>query len=129
MLDRQTERIIAAAIEVHAHLGPGLLESAYVECLAMELSARGIQFRREVPLPIHYRGMVISVRYRLDLLVYGDIVVECKSVERVAEVHKAQLLTYLRLGGWSRGLLVNFNSAHVVDGIHRVVNRWSPPGN
>ena len=126
MPDPQTEKIIAAAIAVHSHLGPGLLESAYVECLARELAARSIHFQREVPLPVYYRGELVSVRYQLDLLVYDDVVVECKSVEKVIDVHKAQLLTYLRLGGWTRGLLINFNSAHVVDGIHRIVNRWSP---
>ncbi|HKS04808.1 MAG TPA: GxxExxY protein [Gemmatimonadaceae bacterium] len=128
MIDRQTERIIAAAIEVHRHLGPGLLESAYVECLVRELTIRGIPFQREVPLPVRYRGVLVDVRYKLDLLVYGDVVVECKSVERLAGVHKAQVLTYLRLGEWSRGLLINFNCAQLVDGVRRVVNRWSPPG-
>jgi GxxExxY protein len=124
--DQETRAVIRAALEVHKRLGPGLLESAYVECLARELSLWRIPFEREVPLEIWYRSAPVAVRYRLDLVVRGDIVVEAKSLERLLPVHPAQLLTYLRLGGYSRGLLINFNVPRLSDGIRRVVNGWSP---
>lgn len=95
-----TREVIGAAIEVHRHLGPGLLESAYQECLARELIVRGVPFQRERPLPLEYKGIRLECGYRIDLLIAGLVVVEVKSIDAIAPVHEAQLLTYLRLGGW-----------------------------
>jgi GxxExxY protein len=95
-----TEAVIGAAIEVHRALGPGLLESAYVQCLCYELTLRKIPFELELPLPVVYKGLKLDCGYRLDMLVAGTVVIEVKAVERLAPVHEAQLLTYLRLGGW-----------------------------
>lgn len=116
-----THEIIGAAIEVHRHLGPGLLESSYRECLCHELLIREVGFRREYALPLQYKGIRLECGYRLDLLVGGLVVVEIKAVERLAAVHDAQLLTYLRIGGWSVGLLINFNVAVLKEGIRRRV--------
>ncbi|HVS82933.1 MAG TPA: GxxExxY protein [Pyrinomonadaceae bacterium] len=116
-----TRAIIGAAIEVHRQLGPGLLESAYLECLGRELILRGIPFEREKPLPLEYKGIRLECGYRLDLLVAGRVVVEVKSVEALAPVHDAQLLTYLKLGGWRVGLQINFNVAVLKNGIHRKI--------
>jgi GxxExxY protein len=127
--DPVTDAIIACALRVHRALGPGLLESAYAECLAIELSESGLSFQREVPLLVRYREQLVSVRYRLDLIVESSVVVEVKSLERLIPLHRAQLLTYLRLGDYSRGLLINFGALRLVDGIQRVVNGWvAPPG-
>jgi GxxExxY protein len=104
-----TREIIGAAIEVHRHLGPGLLESAYLQCLTRELALKEIPFRREWPLPLEYKGIRLGCSYRLDLLVADVVVVEIKSVDALAPIHDAQLLTYLKLGGWKVGLLINFN--------------------
>jgi len=114
-----TEKIIGAAIEVHKALGPGLLESAYEECLCRELTLRGMSFERQKALPIEYKGVKLDCGYRLDLLVAGVVVVEIKAVEVVQPIHEAQLLTYLRLGGWKLGLLINFNVPVLKDGIRR----------
>src|SRR5437588_1677721 len=113
-----THAVIGAAIEVHRQLG---LESAYIECLCRELILRGIAFEREKPLPLEYKGVHLECGYRLDLLVAGYVVVEVKSMEALAPVHDAQLLTYLRLGGWRVGLLINFNVAVLKNGIHRKI--------
>jgi GxxExxY protein len=118
-----TQEVIGAAIAVHRALGPGLLESAYQECLSQELVLRGIPFERQVPLPLEYRGITCECGYRLDLLVAGAVVVEIKSIEATAPIHEAQLLTYLRLGGWCVGLLMNFNVVVLKDGIRRRVLR------
>jgi GxxExxY protein len=117
-----SERVIGCAIEVHRHLGPGLLESAYEDCLCFELGAAGLVFRRQVQLPVIYKGMPLAAAYRLDLLIADRLVVEVKSVERILAVHEAQLLTYLRLSGHRAGLLLNFNHAVLKEGIRRVVN-------
>ena len=114
-----THEIIGAAIEVHRHLGPGLLESSYRECLCHELLIREVSFRREYGLPLQYKGIRLECGYRLDLLVGGLVVVELKAVERLAAIHDAQLLTYLRIGGWRVGLLINFNVAVLKEGIRR----------
>jgi GxxExxY protein len=114
-----TYETIGAAMEVHRTLGPGLLESSYRECLCRELSLRGIRFRREWGLPLQYKGIRLDCGYRIDILVDDLVVVEIKAVEGVAPVHEAQLLTYLRLGGWKVGLLINFNVVVLKDGIHR----------
>jgi GxxExxY protein len=119
--DGTTEAIIGAAIEVHRALGPGLLESAYETCLAEEMAVRGIEFDRQVALSVVYRGRVLDCGYRLDFQV-GRVGVELKAVENVLPVHRAQLLTYLRLRRLPCGLLLNFFSATLKDGIHRIVN-------
>lgn len=116
-----TKEIIGAAIEVHRHLGPGLLESAYLKCLARELFLRRVPFKREWPLPLEYKGVQVGCSYRLDLLVGEAVVVEIKSVEALTPIHDAQLLTYLKLGGWNVGLLINFNVEVLKAGIHRKV--------
>ena len=119
-----TEIIIGAAIEVHKALGPGLLESAYLVCIRKELTLRGVPFTYEVPLPVNYKGERLDCGYRVDMLVDGRIVVELKSVASLEPVHDAQLLTYLRLGGWNIGLLINFNVPVLKDGIRRRVMDW-----
>src|ERR1700748_1961852 len=105
-LNDVTNLIIGMAIDVHRHLGPGLLESAYEECLCFDLNAAGIRYARQVPLPILSQGVQLDCGYRMDLVVEGALVVEIKAVERVMPIHKAQLLTYLRLSGHKLGLLV-----------------------
>jgi GxxExxY protein len=118
-LNQVTEQIIGGAIEVHKALGPGLLESAYEDCLCRELVVRGIPFERQRPLPVEYKGTRLACGYRLDLLVAGAVVVEVKAVSCIEPVHEAQLLTYLKLGGWKVGLLINFNVPVLKDGIRR----------
>jgi GxxExxY protein len=119
-----TEKIIGAAIEVHKTIGPGLLESAYEECLCRELTLRGIPFERQKPLPVEYKGYKLDCGYRLDLLVAEAVVVEIKACEAIAPIHEAQVLTYLKLGGWTVGLLVNFNVPVLRNGIRRVVSNY-----
>src|SRR5690348_2413196 len=116
-----TRAVIGAAIEVHRTLGPGLLESAYEACLARELELRGIPHERQRPLPLTYKGEELDCGYRIDLLVADSLVVEIKSVEQMQPIFEAQLLTYLRLGGWQIGLLMNFNVPVLKDGIMRRV--------
>jgi len=119
-----TKEIIGAAIEVHRTLGPGLLESAYEECLCRELDLRRIRFVRQSSLPVEYKGVKLDCGYRLDLLVADVVVVEIKAVDTLLPIHKAQLLTYLKLGGWSIGLLINFNVPVLMSGIRRMVNEF-----
>lgn len=116
-----SKEIIGAAIEVHRQLGPGLLESAYEECLAYELSQRDIPFERQKPVPVVYKGVRLDCGYRLGILVGGLVVVELKAVDRLAPIHQAQMLTYLKLAGCKLGLLLNFNVLKLRDGIKRVV--------
>ena len=116
-----TEQIIGAAIEVHRRLGPGLLESAYQRCLARELTLRNIPYAYELQLPVEYKGLQLDCGYRIDLLVADLVVVEAKAVEKLDKIHEAQLLTYLRLGGWKVGLFINFNVPVLKDGIKRRV--------
>lgn len=111
-----TGQIIGAAIEVHQQLGPGLLESTYQACLCRELELRGISFECQKPLPLEYKGVKLDCGYRIDLLVAGLVVVEIKSVEALAPIHEAQLLTYLKLTGVKVGLLMNFNVVVLKDG-------------
>ena len=118
-LNELTHEIIGAAIDVHRQLGPGLLESAYRECLCHELWLRRIDFRRELNLPVHYKGIKLDCGYRVDVLVADVLVVELKAIQSLTAVHEAQLLTYLRLGGWKAGLLINFNVPVLKDGIRR----------
>jgi GxxExxY protein len=119
--DPLTEKIIGFAIEVHRQLGPGLLESAYEECLCYELGQNGFAVRRQVPLPVVYKTIRLDCGYRIDLLVEERVILELKTVERLIPVHEAQLLTYLKLSGMRTGLLLNFNSATLKDGIRRMV--------
>ncbi len=114
-----THAIIGAAIEVHKLLGPGLLESAYEECLAREFSLRGIPFERQKGVPVVYKDVKLDCGYRMDFLVAGDVVVELKSIESLAPVHEAIVLTYLRLSGCRLGLLINFNVPMLKEGIRR----------
>ncbi len=119
--DLLTERIIGFAIEVHRQLGPGLLESAYEECLCYELGQGGLVFRRQVPLPVVYKTIRLDCGYRIDIVVEEKVILELKTVERLVPVHEAQLLTYLKLSGMRTGLLLNFNSPALKDGIRRMV--------
>ena len=120
-VNQTTEAIIGAAIEVHKHLGPGLLESAYEECLCHELNLRDIPFQRQIPLPVVYKGTKLDCGYRIDLLVKNEVVVELKAIEGILPIHEAQTLTYMRLGDWKVGLIINFNVPIVVKGIKRLV--------
>ena len=115
-------KVIGAAIEVHKMLGPGLLESAYEECLCCEMQLRGIEFKRQVPLQLNYKGVVLDCGYRLDLLVEDRVIVELKSIEGLEPIHEAQMLTYLKLRNAWLGLIINFNVIMLKDGIRRLVN-------
>lgn len=115
------ESIIGASIEVHKTLGPGLLESAYKECLTREFLIRNIPFDREKPVPVEYKGVMLECGYRLDFVVSDSVVVEIKSVEGLLPIHESQLVTYLSLGGWKVGLLINFNTLFLKNGIRRRV--------
>jgi GxxExxY protein len=117
-----THQIIKAALTVHSELGPGLLESPYEACLAFELRKIGLDVKTQVGLPVVYQAVKMDLGYRIDLLVADEIVVEIKSIEAVAPVHKTQLLSYLRLSKKKVGLLINFNVTHLKEGIHRVAN-------
>ena len=117
-----TGEVIGAAIEVHKHLGPGLLESAYEECLCYELRSREIAYERQKPLPINYKQVRLDCGYRLDLVVEGKIILELKSCEKIEDIHKAQLLTYLKLSNLKLGLIFNFNVPVMKEGIVRLVN-------
>ena len=119
--DRLSDRVIGLAIAVHRELGPGLLESAYEACLAYELDQARILYQRQVALPVSYKDVELDCGYRLDLLIDGALIVELKTVEAVTRLHKAQLLTYLRLSRLPTGLILNFNAATLKDGIHRMV--------
>ncbi|MBC7785552.1 MAG: GxxExxY protein [Burkholderiales bacterium] len=123
-LNLLTERIIGAMIEVHKEIGAGLLESAYEECLCHELAIKSIAYRRQVELPVMYKGLRLDCKYRIDLVVEDAVVVEIKSVKSLDPIHEAQLITYLRLGGWHIGLLVNFNVRVLKDGIKRRVHNY-----
>ena len=122
MTDEEVAReIVDAALLVHRELGPGLLESAYEQCLAFELARRGLTVERQKELPIRYQGMRIDAGYRIDLLVGGSVIVELKAIDRVAPVHEAQLLSYLRLSNLRIGFLVNFHVRLLKDGIRRLM--------
>ena len=117
-----TRQVVDAAIKVHSHLGPGLLESVYLHCLEYELSKRGFKVKKELPVPISYFEVELELGFRMDLLVDDRVVIELKSVEQVAPVHKKQLLTYLRLANKEVGLLLNFNVNLMKEGITRIAN-------
>ncbi len=116
-----TDKIIGAALEVHRTLGPGLLESTYAACLAHELTLRGLPFEKEKPLPVRYKDALLDCGYRLDFLIDGKVIIELKSVDQLAPIHTAPLMTYLRLTGCQVGLLMNFNVEKLRDGIVRRV--------
>ena len=121
-LNSLSERVIGAAIEVHRHLGPGLLESAYQRCLEAELRICGVPYRSEVPLPVLYKGQPLDCAYRMDLLVDDRIIVELKAVNELLPVHNAQILTYLKLQRLKLGLVINFNVPLLWRGIRRIVH-------
>jgi len=121
-INELSSKIIGAAIEVHKALGPGLLESTYEECLCHEVSLRGLSLERQKPLAVQYKGMQLDCGYRLDVVVKNAIILELKSCEKIEPIHKAQLLTYLKLSGLNLGLILNFNVTIMKDGIVRVVN-------
>ncbi|MCA1978480.1 MAG: GxxExxY protein [Thiobacillus sp.] len=126
-LARLGEAIIGGAMRVHSALGPGLLESAYEVCLCHELSKTGLRVARQVALPIRYDGIELEAGYRLDLVVENSVVLELKSVEKILPVHIAQVVSYLNLGGYSVGYLLNFNVSHMRDGIRRLSNKRNNP--
>jgi GxxExxY protein len=120
-----TNAVIGAAIEVHRHLGPGLLEGIYEECLCYELSRMGLTFQRQVKLPIEYKGVKLDCGYRIDLVVADCVVVELKTVDEFTPIHSAQLLTYLKFSGKQVGLLINFNVPILKKGLKRIVNHYT----
>jgi GxxExxY protein len=120
-LNELTDAIIGAAMEVHRTLGPGLLESTYETCLCRELAIRGIPFERQVPIPVGYKGIKLDCGYRADIVVEATILLEIKAIDSLLPIHDAQLLTYLRLGGWQIGLLINFNVELLKHGLRRRV--------
>lgn len=117
-----SNKIIGCAMEVHTQLGPGLLESAYRECLYFELISQGFDVRKEMPMPIIYKDVKLDHGYRMDLLVENKVVIEIKTVEVLNEVHTAQILTYLKLGNYKLGLLLNFHVSYLKNGIKRIIN-------
>ena len=123
--DQITEKIIGGAIEVHRALGPGLLESAYEACLSFELTQCGLKVERQKPLPVVYREVKLDCGYRMDLPIEDQVVVEIKAIDSLAPIHHAQMLSYLRLSGCKVGLLINFHSQILKDGIRRVVSGFS----
>ena len=120
-IEKTFKSILDCSFAVHSALGPGLLESSYVECLAYELEESGFKVEKQVPLPLIYKSVKLDVGYRIDLLVDRRIIVEVKSIDNLADIHLAQILTYLKLSGCRLGLLVNFNVQHLKDGIRRVI--------
>jgi GxxExxY protein len=123
-INKLSSKIIGMAIEVHKLLGPGLLESAYEECICYELNFRGFSLERQKPLAVRYKGIKLDCGYRLDVVVENAIILELKSCERIEPIHKAQLLTYLKLSGLHLGLILNFNVPLMRDGIVRIVNEF-----
>ena len=115
------ERVIGLSIDVHRHLGPGLLESAYEECLCFELKQAGISYQRQVALPIVYKDVRLDCGYRMDIVIQNELIIEIKAVDRILPVHEAQMLTYLRLSRLRAGLLLNFNNVVLKDGLRRFV--------
>ena len=122
-INKLSSEIIGAAIEVHKNLGPGLLESAYEQCLCHELNLRGLLFESQKPLPVEYKGERLDCGYRLDIVVDNAIILELKACEAIIPIHKAQLLTYLKLSSLHLGLILNFNVPVMRDGIVRIVNK------
>jgi GxxExxY protein len=125
-LNELSNAVIGACIEVHRNTGPGLLESAYERCLCRELDLRDMKFTSQVQLPVQYKGMHLDCGFRIDLLVEERLLIELKSVEKLLPIHEAQVITYLRLGGWKMGLLINFNVPLLKDGIKRLIHNYNP---
>ncbi len=121
-IDELTSKVINAAIEVHKSLGPGLLESAYEECLCREFDLREIKYERQKDLPVQYKGITLNCGYRLDMVVEGKLILELKACSALEPIHEAQLLTYLKLTGFKIGLLINFNVPVLRMGIRRIAN-------
>ncbi len=119
--DSLSNQVIGCALEVHKHLGPGLPESTYEQCLAHELSSVGISFQLQKPLPVEYKGLMLECGYRIDVLIEDQLIVELKSVNTLLPIHEAQILTYMKLGNIKTGLLINFNTVRLKDGIKRFV--------
>ena len=119
--DALSNQVIGCAIEVHRELGPGLLESTYEQCLAFELDQAGLEYKRQPPLPVQYKGRLLECGYRIDMLVQGCLILELKSVDAILGIHQAQLLTYMKLAGIKTGLLINFNVQQLKSGIKRFV--------
>ena len=119
--DPLTEKVIGCAIEVHRILGPGLLESAYQRCLALELRNTGIQFETEVSMPVRYKNEILDCGYRTDMLIEKSLLLELKAVEPILPIHQAQLLTYMKLSGIRIGLLINFYQPRLIDGLKRFI--------
>ena len=119
-IDQLTDKIIGCAIEVHKRLGPGLLESAYEVCLAFELKCAGLEIERQVPVPVVYKDIKLEYGYRIDILVEKTVLLELKSIEAIAPVHVAQVLTYLKFANKQLGLLINFNVPLLKDGLKRL---------
>jgi GxxExxY protein len=124
VIDAIASEIVDAAFKVHKELGPGLLESAYEACLEHELKKRGLVAERQKAQPVHYDGIMIDVGYRIDLLVNDAVIIELKTVEQLAPIHQAQLMTYLKLSGKSLGFLINFNVSLIKNGIRRIANQF-----
>ena len=120
-VNKLSNEVIGAAIDVHRILGPGLLESAYETCLSHELGLREIKYQKQIKLPVEYKDVLLDCGYRLDILVEDEIVLELKSVEKILPIHDAQLLTYMKLGGWRLGMIFNFNVPLLRNGIKRKV--------
>lgn len=120
-VDELSSRVLGAAIEVHRNLGPGLLESVYQQCLAYELSKLNVKFSMEHPIPVRYKDVNVDCAFRADLIVENNIIIEIKSAEKILPIHEAQLLTYLRLTGIRLGLLINFNTRLLKNGIKRII--------
>lgn len=118
-----SSQIIGAAIEVHKFLGPGLLESSYEACLLFELRQKGLNVKSQVPLLVSYKGLLLEAGYRIDILVEEKVIIEVKAVDKLAEIHTAQILTYLKLTKLKLGLVINFNTVKVIEGLKRVVNQ------
>ena len=119
--DFLTDKVIGCAIEVHRELGPGLLESSYEQCLLYELAQAGIKVKAQVALPVVYKEVDINAGYRIDILIPGQLIIELKAVEKLQPIHTAQMITYLKLSGIKKGLLINFNETRLVDGLKRIV--------
>jgi len=127
-LNQLTGSILSAAIEVHRVLGPGLLESIYVRCMQYELAARRLRFASQYPVPLTYKGLKLESMFRVDLVVEDVVIVEVKCVESIAPVHRAQVISYLRLTGCTAGMLINFNVPRLVDGVNRLINPFAGRG-
>ncbi|MFA6563717.1 MAG: GxxExxY protein [Verrucomicrobiia bacterium] len=121
-VEKMATAVVDAAFEVHTELGPGLLETAYESCFAHELALRGIAYQRQLPVPLNYKGKLIEVGFRADIVVGGKLLIELKAVEQLAPVHKAQVVTYLKLMRLPLGLLINFNEVLIKNGIRRILN-------